>query len=228
MFRTYILQVKNFLKMDCRKKSTQLTTTKKVNFARLCRVVIDLLTSILRDILLSYSPCPEDLRQRIEDLKLNAKFRKDMNKIMDGYCYEKCDISLLYSLLRYTCQIQPPKPTKRRKMGWGGDIIPSRDCISLSDDIERIRIIRNRVCSHISYTEIEDGDFEKYIGISMAICQRLNGNYGTKDYVKELETCITCRMDDDEFKEVLEKLQENIESNEALRDYVKKKTSKQL
>ena len=205
---------------------SQLTTPKKVNFARLSRIVFDLFAQILRDILLFYYQRPKDLQQKIKDVQLQHKLKKHMTTIMDGDGYEKCDIQILYTLLRNTCQIIPPTITERRRLGWGGDDMPSRDCITVGDDIERIRIIRNKICSHINNTEIEDGKFEKYYEISLGVCKRLTGKFGAKDYVEELETLKMCRMEADVLVALTEQVIESIESNEALRDYVTKQTSK--
>lgn len=181
----------------------QLTNAKKVNFARLSRLVIDLYSRIMRDILLFYYPRSEDLQQRIRATHLEQTFRKDMKRILKGY--DQCDVSLLYTLIRHTCHIIPPTVTSKRKMGWGGDRIPSQDCITLGDEIERMRIIRNKVSAHASSTEIEDSYFEKYFDISIGICRRLTGQFGTKDYVKELDTIRNCRMEEDNvYDSVLE------------------------
>lgn len=111
---------------------------------------------------------------------MEQKFKKDWDRILHGY--EKCDVSLLCTLIRYTCEITPPTITNRRKMEWGGDSIPSRECITIEDEIERIRIIRNRVLAHVPCTELENNEFEKYFEISLGICRRLTGLFGTKDY----------------------------------------------
>lgn len=134
----------------------QLTTPKKVNFARLSRLVIDLFARIMRDILIFYYPRPEDLQQKIKDTNLQQKFKKDRDRILHRDSYEKCDVSLLYALIRYACEITPPTITNRRKMEWGGDCIPSRDCTTLGDEIERIRIMRNKVLGHVPCTEVEN------------------------------------------------------------------------
>lgn len=179
----------------------QLTNAKKVNFARLSRLVIDLFARILRDILVFHYPRPEDLQQRIRDKHLEERFRKYMNKILDGDRYEKCDVTILYNLIRHTCHITPPTVTRKRKMAWGGDRMPSKDCITLGDDIERMNIIRNEVWGHASSTEIEDNLLEKYFDISEGVCRRLIGHYGIKNYVKELETIRNCRMEEDSVHE---------------------------
>lgn len=83
--------------MDSNVVSCQLTTPKKVNFARLSRLVIDLFAKIMRDILLSQYPNPQDLQKKIKDINLQQKFKIDMNRILNGDGYEKCDVSLLYT-----------------------------------------------------------------------------------------------------------------------------------
>lgn len=201
-----------------------LTTPKKVNFARLSRLVIDLFARILRDILVFYYPRPDDLQQKITGNNLEQKFKKDRDRILHGDSYEKCDVSLLYTLIRYTCDIKPPTVTYRRKMEWGGDRIPSRDCTTLGDEIERIRIIRNRVLGHVPCTELENNEFEKYFQIAVGICKRLTGLFGTKDYVNELETIRTCRMETDPVVILTEKVNEVIKMNEEMRNYFGKET----
>lgn len=151
-----------------------------------------------------------------------------MNRILNGDGYEKCDVSLLYSLIRYTCQINPPTVTPRRELTWGGFRIPSRECTELGDELERMRIIRNRIFGHIHNTEVEDNDFQKYFGISLGICQRLNWKFGTKDYVKELKTIETCQMEPNSLAPLTEKVKENIEMNEELRDFVRVQTGKYI
>lgn len=214
--------------MDSNIVSCQLTTPKKVNFARLSRLVIDLFAKIMRDILLSQYPNPQDLQKKIKDINLQQKFKIDMNRILNGDGYEKCDVSLLYSLIRYTCKINPPTVTPRRELTWGGFSIPSRECTELGDELERMRIIRNRIFGHIHNTEVEDNDFQKYFGISLGICQRLNWKFGTKDYVKELKTIETCQMEPNSLAPLTEKVKENIEMNEELRDFVRVQTGKYI
>lgn len=55
-------------------------------------------------------------------------------------------------------------------MIWGGDFILFWECIEVSDDIERIRIIWNRVFGYVYFIDVEDGDYEKYFEILLGIC----------------------------------------------------------
>lgn len=165
--------------MSSSAETSQLTTKKKVNFARLSRIVIDLFARIMRDILLSYYPRPEDLQRKIKDIHLERKFKNYMDRVLEGSEYEKCDVSFLHKLIRWACHIIPPTRT-----GWGGDKIPARECTTLGDDLERMRIIRNKVCAHIHSTEVEENLFEKYLSISRGICERLRGDYVQKTMLK--------------------------------------------
>lgn len=55
--------------------------------------------------------------------------------------------------------------------------------------------------------------FEKYFEISFGICKRLTGLFGTKDYVNELDTIRTCRMEVDPEVILTEKVNEAIKMN---------------
>lgn len=55
-------------------------------------------------------------------------------------------------------------------MIWGGNLILFWDCKELGDDVERIRIIWNRVFSYVYFIDMEDGDFEKYLEIFLDVC----------------------------------------------------------
>lgn len=130
------------------------------------------------------------------------------------------------NVMFHFCIHTPPTITNRRKMEWGGNCIPSRDCTTLGDEIERIRIIRNRVLGHVPCTELNNNEFEKYFGISLGICRRLTGLFGTKDYVNELETIRTCRIEDDPVVILTEKVNEVIKMNKEMLIFVGKETRK--
>ena len=68
--------------------------------------------------------------------------------------YKDFDITLLYTLLRNVCQsITPPS------QNWGVSNMPSQNEITVRDDIERIRLIRNKVYGHISEVAIPEIEF---------------------------------------------------------------------
>lgn len=85
-----------------------------------------------------------------------------MDRIFYGDSYEKCDVLFLYILIRYICDIKLLIVIYRCKMEWGGDCILFWDCIILGDEIERIRIICNRVLGYVLCIELENNEFEKY------------------------------------------------------------------
>lgn len=66
--------------MASRAVTCQLTTPKKVNFARLSRLVIDLFARIMRDILFFHYQSADDLQQKLREsnLKMDQKLKIDM------------------------------------------------------------------------------------------------------------------------------------------------------
>lgn len=62
------------------------------------------------------------------------------------------DISIMYTIIRNVCQVQPPKN------GWGKQ--PNDNDTDISDDIERIRHKRNLIC-HENALNMETSNFNK-------------------------------------------------------------------
>lgn len=62
------------------------------------------------------------------------------------------DISMMYTIIRNACQVQPPKS------GWGKQ--PNDNDTSPSNDIERIRQKRNLIC-HENALNMKTSDFNK-------------------------------------------------------------------
>ena len=120
----------------------------RTRFFKLCLVIIDELTQILRD-LLSKEVSPTQIYNKV-NLSNNLNTLRPqqilviMNAQNDGY--RDFDISLLYMLLRNVCQNIPPP-----SQGWGKvSNMPSPNEVTVGDDIERIRLIRNNLFGHIS------------------------------------------------------------------------------
>jgi hypothetical protein len=157
--------------------ATYVSTKETANFARLCRLVMDICPDLLRKVLDKYV-IPSQLQPTL------AKFmnvllpppplpprlgktptprgRKILNPDQERLLFpggaasghvtsNEMDVPLLYILLRNICGI-PPHTT-----GWGCPPNP-RDT-SLSADIDRIREQRNRMC-HSHSTMISDADFQ--------------------------------------------------------------------
>lgn len=93
--------------------------------------------------------------------------------------YSKFDVSLLYRLIRNLCP--SIKPTK----GWGKD--PDDADIQIGDDIERLRIFRNKSFGHATFAKISDAEFNDVWENLKSIVNRIQANTGhSVDYSQKL------------------------------------------
>ena len=170
-------------------------------FCRFAQGIVGTSTVILRDVLRSYVPCTDlldALNHRAVPLKLNKR-QKDLVKNAATKGYKEFDISFLYYLLRNLCSnlsnlenlTNPristenlPQPSK----GWDKEPLPLN--ISLSDDIERIRLLRNEAFAHIPHAKLSKDEYDIYWGKLKDICSRCKSHYRLRqfkhDYKKEL------------------------------------------
>ena len=155
----------------------------RTRFFRLSLVIIDELTQILRD-LLRNEVSPAHIFNRV--IKINhliKSLRKDQLAIISDantLGYKEFDITLLYTLLRNVCQSITPPSQK-----WGVSNMPSQNEITVGDDIERIRLIRNKLFGHISQASISETEFQEYWSTISDICTRMQ-TLLNRDYVKRL------------------------------------------
>ncbi|XP_055998771.1 uncharacterized protein LOC125654883 isoform X2 [Ostrea edulis] len=126
------------------------------NANRACRVVLGPCTDSLRDLLRQKVP-PYTFHHVIKQNKLNLPRLTAVQRDLilpknGGYMgvYNDMDISLLYILLRNISNISP------HSKGWGND--PDPHDTSLSANIERIRLVRNR-CVHSCDPSMSNTDF---------------------------------------------------------------------
>lgn len=133
-------------------KSTEETT----NANRACRLLLGPCTDQLRDVFRYYVPpatFPHVIVQQSPNLPRMTVAQRDLilprGRTYVGI-YDDMDISLLYILLRNICNIVP------HNNGWGSD--PDHRDTSLSANIERIRIARNR-CVHSSSPSLSKTEF---------------------------------------------------------------------
>ena len=173
---------------------TQFTTTKEnENYARLSRAIVDWMTFILRELLTFYI-LPLDIERKsrpFQSTKLKNLRQEQWDLIQkastDGYF--NFDITLLYALLRNLCT-SVPKPSKQ----WGTNDLPEHHQVTLGDDIERIRIVKNSLQSHIPTTKLNDTEFEGYWKILRDVCVRLDSKFNKK-YTDGLDNLKTICMD---------------------------------
>ena len=156
----------------------------RTRFFSLSLIIIDELTQILRDLLHNEVPPTQIFKEVIKLNHLTKTLRKDQIAVLSDAKtrgYKDFDITLLYALLRNVCQnITPPS------QNWGVSTMPSQSEVTLGDDIERIRLIRNNLFGHISEAAISKTEFKRYLSIISGICSRIQ-TVLNKDYVKRLQ-----------------------------------------
>lgn len=152
---------------------TSTTLSKKqLNFARFSILCVDIITLPLKDILDIFVK-PADLDKKIKACpplltgiyKLNPDEKKkccyNSSNTPD---YSTFDITLLYKLIRYLCpSLEPPNK-------WGTK--PTVNDVSIGDDIERIRELRNKRFAHPKCGKISDDDFMELWSDAKHIIQR--------------------------------------------------------
>ena len=141
---------------------------------RLSRAVVDLGGDILRDTLYFYI-IPAVIKSHVLASKHFTKnpLNTHQNTVLGNASvignYSECDITLLYTLLR---NLTPCCNSLRPSAGWGRPV--SAGDISLGDDIERIRCIRNEMYGHIASTYMSDSEYNNYMKILQDICSRMD------------------------------------------------------
>ncbi|XP_022794539.1 NACHT, LRR and PYD domains-containing protein 3-like [Stylophora pistillata] len=143
------------------------STKETTNYARLCRLLVDVSTHILRETFDKKRP-PGNLDMVLSSPPVRAllqllKSRKVLNPSQWGRLYpsikssvssKNFDITLLMVLLRNICSLHPP-PT-----GW--DKFPPATDTTLEADIVRIKCYRNAVYGHASQASVDDAKFNQY------------------------------------------------------------------
>ncbi|CAC5361535.1 unnamed protein product [Mytilus coruscus] len=160
----------------------------KVHFSRISVVIIDIFPTILRNIIGKIKPANIIYQQCIPIL---CSFYPDQQysllKLQTTNTYDSLDIPIIYKLLRHFPLIQ--QPTK----GWGN--FPDQTDVTIADDVERIRILRNEI-AHRHNTNIEDKLFEEYFAGFRDICHRIDQYFsGVTGYEQSIIDCKTFSMD---------------------------------
>lgn len=144
---------------------TAVSTNETTNYARLCRLLVDLGSQVLRDTFDAIHP-PTNLHAvlsaNIATLQ-HLRTRKIINPIQWGKLFpaipttvssKTFDTTLLIVLLRNVCGLVPPPS------GW--DIFPAATDMSPEADIARIKHFRNTVYGHAEKASVDDPTFHVY------------------------------------------------------------------
>lgn len=177
--------------------STQETT----NLARVARIILGPCTDVLRDVLKNEIPPPTLSQKYLVNLpkRKQPPITKEQERIILNGNYSDFDITLLYFLLRNISNISP------HAKQWGNQPIPNDR--SLSANIERVRVIRNKY-GHCADISISNSDFNNKIIEISGIIQDLEKYLGTstiyQDAVVEIRTC--CMDPEQESRDIKELL----------------------
>ncbi|XP_071133711.1 uncharacterized protein [Mytilus edulis] len=136
------------------------TTKESSNYARLCRLLLDVGTDVFRYVFDNFAP-PADLFIFLSKHEAKLKKKPNLREYQKKKLYpdngkplsNDFDISLLYTLLRETCNMEPPMN------GWGNKVDPSDN--SISANIEKIRQIRNDIYGHVLRACLQEYIFEE-------------------------------------------------------------------
>ncbi|XP_015749741.1 PREDICTED: uncharacterized protein LOC107329575 isoform X3 [Acropora digitifera] len=198
----------------------KVTTRGNVNFARLCRLLVDVGSEVLGstfDRIHSPAKLSEVLsRPLVKSILLGKKGkRKLLNETQENELYPTSsnmsvydlDITLLMILLRNICNLSPPSSTG----SW--DKLPPDSDNSLEANIVRIKYYRNNVYAHAKKASVDDATFEKlWLNISNAILALEESQASVIDSLKTMD------MDVDLHERYERALTESVERDVSIKE----------
>ena len=160
------------------------STKETTNYARLCRLLVDVGSQVLRETFDRIHP-PASLYAVLAKPAVHATLqslhrRKVLNPTQWGKLYPAIassvssrdfDITLLMILLRNICGMISPTT------GW--DDLPAATDLSAEADIARVKFYRNTIYAHASKASVDDAAFNNYwIDIQQALLRLGGTSYG--------------------------------------------------
>ena len=211
--------------------SSFVSTKETTNYARLCRLLVDVGSPVLRSTFDKIHP-PATLHTvlgstSVHYATLQSLFRgrkKVLNPTQWGRLYPAnypvssaaFDITLLTVLLRNICGLSPPAT------GW--DHLPPAANTSIADDIARVKYYRNTVYGHASKASVDDFSFSTYWKEIREALVRLGGAQFQVDIDKLEYDCMDpdieehyrelmkqWKKDDDSIKDKLREIEGNMD-----------------
>ena len=210
--------------MACAAPTTS-STKETTNYARLCRLLIDVGTQALRDTFDAIHP-PANLHTVLAANKTtlqSLRTRKVINATQWGKLFPAIptsvssanfDITLLMVLLRNLCGLPSPAA------GW--DTLPAVTDVSREADIARVKYYRNTVYAHAERASVDDATFITYWRDIRDTLVRLGG-VKYRAAIDNLETeCMDPEIED-HFKELLSQWKKDEDNvKEQLNEVIKK------
>ena len=181
------------------------STKETTNYARLCRLLVDIGTQALRDkfngihspgnlqaVLAANKPLLQTLRAQkiINPTQWGKLFPAIPTSVSSAFF----DTTLLMILLRNICGLAAPPS------GW--DALPPSTDISLEADIARVKYSRNTVYAHAERASVDDTTFNRYWSDIRDTLVRLGG-VAYKTAVDNLETECMDPAVEEHYKQLL-------------------------
>ena len=175
------------------------------NYARLCRLLVDVGTQALRDTFNSIHAPPtlHSVLARNKTMLQSLRTKKIINPTQWGKLFPAIpnsvssrdfDVTLLMVLLRNICGLLPPIS------GW--DALPAVTDVSREADIARVKYFRNTVYAHAEHASVDDATFNTYWQDIRDTLVRLGG-VKYKAAIDNLETECMDPDIEDHYKELL-------------------------
>ena len=197
---------------------TASSTKETTNYARLCRLLVDIGTQALRDTLNSLHP-PANLHTVLAENEPTLQSLKE-KRIIDPTQWGKLflaipnsvsthsfDTTLLMILLRNLCGFTAPLT------GW--DALPAVTDLSREADIARVKYFRNTVYGHAENASVDDVKFNEYWRDIRDTLVRLGG----VTYVAAIDDLRKECMDpevEDHYMELLDEWKKDEDNNKLL------------
>ena len=209
------------------------TSRETTNYARLCVLLVDVSSQVLRgtfdrirprgrlDTVLGTPPTSDTLKSLLKRKVLNpSQWSILYPAIKSSVSSEKFDITLLMVLLRNICGLTPPAA------GW--DALPSPTDVNCEDDLARIKYYRNTVYGHAAQASVDDANFNDYWMKIRDTLVRLGGavyeaaidgvRYDCMDPEMEehyIEMLKQWKMDEDRLKDKLDDVEAKVDELKA-------------
>jgi len=194
--------------------ASSFTSSKETtNYARLCRLLVDVGTQVLRETFERKRP-PGDLHTvlttpPVQGTLTSLQKKRVLNPTQWGKLVSPTvssndfDITLLVVLLRNVCSLSPPATS------WKSP--PTTTDLSEAADIVRIRIHRNEVYAHINRASVDDATFNNHwVSIKEPLLRLGGPRYQT--VIDNLKTECMDPKKEQHYQDLLKQWKDNEES----------------
>ncbi|VDI06113.1 Hypothetical predicted protein [Mytilus galloprovincialis] len=130
---------------------------------------------------------------------LNTREKNILKGLPNGY--KNCDMVFLYKMLRISNILKNPKS------GYGHK--PLSSDISIEDDVERLRILRNELC-HRANPEISEEDHELFSQTVISISKRWDKICGS-EFAKQIDELLSRDIKEHRIAHYIKKIREEEE-----------------